>query len=69
MVEDPDQAEKMTDAAAIAADLTRTHGAKALGRAQMQLYAAVNQREAGQVSLLSRVCMILMQQSREPGSR
>ena len=62
----PDETpERMADAAAVAADLTRTYGAKALGRAQMQLYAAVNQREPDQVGILSRVCMILMKQIRE----
>jgi hypothetical protein len=65
MTEKPVQAESEMDAAAMAAHLTRSYGAKALGRAQMQLYAAVNQRDADRVRFLSRVCMILMQESRD----
>lgn len=69
MADEPDQIDRTMDATATAADLARTYGTKALGRAQMQLYAAVNQREADQVRFLSRVCMILMQKSRERGSQ
>ena len=69
MVEKVERAARPMDAAAAAADLTRSHGAKALGRAQMQLYEAVNQRDPDRVRFLSRVCMILMQHSQDGVSR
>jgi len=61
-----DDTRRTNHAAAMVAQLVLTHGPKALGRAQMQLYAAVSERDVDQVDVLTRVCQILAQQGRRP---
>ena len=63
MGESSDDARSVNQADAMVAQLVLAHGPKALGRAQMQLYAAVSERDAEQVHVLTRVCQILAQQS------
>lgn len=52
-----------TEAVAIAADLIGRYEDMALGRARMQLYAALHDRTPSQVDLLSQVCFILMERT------
>jgi len=52
-----------SEAVAIAADLLGRYKDMALGRARMQLYAALNNRTPLQVDLLSQVCSILMKRT------
>lgn len=52
-----------SEAVAIAADLLGRYKDMALGRARMQLYAALNDRTPLQVDLLSQVCSILMKRT------
>jgi len=61
-----DDAISPEEAAALATELLREHGASALGHGRMQLYAAVNQRNVGRVRLLTEVCLILMRDDRAP---
>ena len=53
------------EAVALAGELTGLHGDKALGRARMRLYAALNDREPNQVDLLAQTCHVLMQGERQ----
>ena len=62
MGEMPDDARSVNEAAALVAQLVLAHGPKALGRAQMRLYAAVSERDAEKVHVLTRVCQILAQE-------
>jgi len=50
----------LPEATILAAELLRQYGVRALGHGRMQLYAAVNQRDAAKVHLLTHVCLILM---------
>lgn len=49
------------EAVALAGKLTGLHGDRALGRARMRLYAALNDQEPSQVDLLAQTCHVLMQ--------
>ena len=64
MAETSDDSRSTNEAVTLVAQLMLAHGPKALGRAQMQLYAAVSERDVEQVHILTRVCQILAQQSR-----
>ncbi|RYF23704.1 MAG: hypothetical protein EOO77_01585 [Oxalobacteraceae bacterium] len=52
-----------TEAVAIATDLIGRYEDMALGRARMQLYAALNDRTPLKVDLLSQVCFIIMERT------
>jgi hypothetical protein len=53
------------EAVALATDLIGRYQDMALGRARIQLYAALANKSPQQVELLSRVCLVLMNR---PGS-